>query len=108
MLPRKRSSKRPERNPFYKFSMRRCCACTTRSRLVNWNPIPPDTSERCYACQHENCDRCVDFWGRRDERSRAVDEFIDFHNEKCQKMEKERTEVAQCVVEIIERHSKIE
>lgn len=107
MLPRKHSSKRPEHNQFYKFPLRRCCACTTRSRLGDWNPVPPDTSERCYTCQHENCDRCVDFWGRRDENLRAEAEFIEFHDEEHEKMEIERKKVAPCVADIIEKHSKI-
>lgn len=106
MLPRRFSSKRAPHNQFYKFPMRRCCQCSTRARLGEWNPVPPDTHERCYACQHEDCERCVDFWGRKDENVQAKDNYLDFHDEQAD-AEAERKKVSLCIVEIIERHSKM-
>ncbi|KAH4216685.1 hypothetical protein HBI06_226800 [Parastagonospora nodorum] len=104
MLPRRFSTKRATHNQFYKFPMRRCCQCYTRARLGEWNPVLPDTRERCYACQHEGCERCVDFWGRKDENVQAEDQYLDFHDEQAD-AEAERKKVASCVAEIIERHS---
>jgi hypothetical protein len=98
-------ARRPKRNDLYRFPLRRCCACRTRARLQDWSPPPPELHDRCYACEHQPCECCVDFWARRYESDAAIAVFEEIQEEK-KAMEKERNKMAPWVTEVIEQHSK--
>ena len=99
-----KATRHREHSSKYRFPVRGCCVCRTWSRLGDWNPIPLETDELCFACQHTACSKCKDRWASSEENIIAAERFRQNHRDGCAR-EREHSEITPWVVDVIKKHS---